>query len=457
MTLRARLALWTFVSALLLAGAVTTLLAISAEQSRIAQLRAEGRRIALSAVTLYDVLRLTGSDADRSTLQSFLGSAVRGTGPRDQLAWAIVVDEKGNVVAGDIALPNLEAPAILAMRTPPDVIAIDAAVVARDAVVGGVVGSEVPAGRVLVGLSTQRVREALWSTVALSGLASLGIASLVAMLLFLVVTRRVVRPLAAVAAGMEGVRAGQREQLAPLPGRGDEAGALIDGFNDMVSALVAGERSHSALERHVGKKVASSIVEGAVGTGKRARVTSLFFDVEGFGARMGRDKPEDVVALLQEIVRTVVEVVHAHDGHVEKVMGDALTAVWGLPASNSGDETRAVQAALAIVERCKKLSDVVRARNEEPFSVGVGVATGDAVVATVGTEDRAEAVVVGEPVVLARRIEEEAKAMGFGVLVAEETFRACSNAFEGAATPPVLVKGIGVPLTLYRVRLRRVA
>ena len=465
MTLRARLALWTFASALVLAGALTTLLALYAESTRTAQLGAEGRRIALSAVTLYDVLRLTGSEADKATLQSFLAAAVRGTGPADALAYAIVVDAAGVVVAGEVGLKGIDRNGIVALqgKLPPDVVAIDAVVVARDTTgmsgrEGAAKAADAPAGRVLVGVSKARAREALLSTVALSGLASFGLAAAVALLLFSVVTRRVVRPLAAVAEGMEAVKAGKREQIAPLPGRSDEAAALVDGFNDMVGALVEGERSHSALQRHVGKRAAGAALgSGAVGTGVRAPVTALFFDIEGFGARMGRDAPEDVVALLQEIVKIVIETVHAHDGHVEKLMGDALLAVWGLPTPRAGDEVRAVRAAIAIVERCKAHSDARRARHQEQFSVGVGVASGDAVVATVGTEDRAETVVVGEPVILARRIEEEAKAMGFGVLVSEETFRAVSSSFEGAATPPVLVKGIGVPLTLYRVRARKVA
>lgn len=454
MTLRARLALWTFASALLLAGAVTMLLALNAESARTAQLRAEGRRIALSAVTLYDVLRLTGSAADRATLQSFLGAAVRGTGPADALAYALVLDDAGRLVSGDTAIAGVHAEDVAALQTqlPRDVVGIDALVVARDSAAGDGAAADAPAGRVLVGVSTARVREALWSTVAFSALASFAIAAAVALLLFSVVTRRVVRPLAAVAAGMSAVRTGGREPLAPLPGRSDEAAALVDGFNDMIGALVEGERSHSALERHVGKRAAGEIVGGAVGTGKRAQVTALFFDVEGFGVRMGRDAPEDVVALLQDIVAIVIDVVHSHEGHVEKLMGDALLAVWGLPSARPGDEARAVRAALAIVERCQELSSARRARGQEAFAVGVGVASGEAVVATVGTEDRAETVVIGEPVVLARRIEEEAKALGFGVLIAEATFRAVSTSFQGAATPPVLVKGIGVPLTLYRVR-----
>jgi adenylate cyclase len=232
----------------------------------------------------------------------------------------------------------------------------------------------------------------------------------------------------------------------------DEAALLVDGFRAMVSAL---QRNRSALARHVGKKLASEVSAGAVGSGRRVRVTALFLDVEGFTSRVSRDAPEEVVGFLQEVVAACVDVIEAHDGHVAALFGDTLLAVWGLVDPHDDDPARAVTAATALHERCRAISEARRARGEEPFTVGIGVATGDAVLATVGQAARAESVVVGEPVALARRIEEEAKATGFGVLVAEETFRAVSSIYEGAPTPPVLFRGFGVPVTLYRVRPKK--
>jgi hypothetical protein len=77
--LQTRIALWTFVVTLALSATLNAVFASDSMRARYDRLRAEGKRVALSTISLYDVLRLTGSDADKATLQSFLDAAVKGT------------------------------------------------------------------------------------------------------------------------------------------------------------------------------------------------------------------------------------------------------------------------------------------------------------------------------------------------------------------------------------------
>lgn len=466
MTLRARVALWTFVTALVAAATLTALFALDARRSTTERLRAEGRRVAVSAVTLYDVLRLTGAEADKSTLRAYLRAAVRGTSTTDRLAYAIVLDDTGAFVAGDVAWDVLEEPAPAAGASladavqralpRPHILAVEARVLARDAAPaprGS--ATEVPAGRVLVGLSTRpaeaaTARTLLWSS-ALSGLAAFAFAGA----LFLLLTRRLVRPVAHVVDGMDALRAGRLDVVVPDPGGRDEAAELSRGFNDLVTSLVEKEKLKSTLQRHVGKKLAGDAADLPVGSGRRVLVTAVVLEVEALHARMGRSPPEETVGFLQELVAASIDVVHAHDGHVARVMGDTFLALWGIPLAGPDDALRAVRCALALQERCAALSEARRVRGDEPFTVGVGVATGEAVIAAVGSSERAETVVAGEVVTLARSAEEAALAHGFGLLLAEETWRRVDTQFEGAATPPLVVDGIGVPLTLYRIRPRR--
>jgi adenylate cyclase len=237
----------------------------------------------------------------------------------------------------------------------------------------------------------------------------------------------------------------------PHPGGADEAAALADGWNDLVGALADRERLKSTLERHVGKKLVDEIKALPLGTGRHVRVTALFLEVTG---PLGRT-PEAMVSALHELVRACVEVVHAHDGHLEKLTGDSLLALWGVPQARPDDAVRAIQAGIALEERCRALAEARRARKLDAFKVAVGLATGDAVIATVGSEERADTVVVGEVITLARRIEEQARIHNFGVMVSEETYQGASTVFEGAATPPIVLAGISLPLTLYRVRPRK--
>jgi adenylate cyclase len=258
---------------------------------------------------------------------------------------------------------------------------------------------------------------------------------------------------------MSAVKAGALHTVIPDLTSADEAALLVDGFNDMVASLADREKLKTTLSRHVGKKLAGELSAGQVGAGRRVRVTALSLDVDGFTARVSRDAPEQVVAFVQEVVAACIAVVEEHEGHVANVLGDSLLALWGVPNESPDDAARAVAAALALQHKCKAISDARVARRDEGFSVTLGVATGDAVLATVGNDERAESVVVGEPTTLARRIEEQAKSTNFGLLLSEETWRALPDdkRYEGAATPLVLIRGWGVPLTLYRVRERRVS
>jgi class 3 adenylate cyclase len=437
MSLRTRVALWTFVTALLAAASLTALHVWDAARAAHAALSAEGRRIAVSAVTLADVLRLTGDDADRATLQSYLRAAVKGSAGQDpsadQLAFALVVDESGELVAGEVAPAVLDMPGaadpvsavVAAQSLPSHLVVIDADVLARD--VEPDLQKKIPdqkVGRVLVGLSARPAMTAAITSALVSSAVSAFTAFGFAALLFAYLGRRVVRP------------------------------QLDEKEVELAEKESDNARLKSALSRHVGVKLADEIADIPVGAGRRMMVSALFLDVESFGTRMARTSPEEVVAFLQELMAACVEVVHAHDGHVARLMGDTLLAAWGMPLARPDDALNATRAALALQKRCQELSDAQRARGGEPFTVGVGVATGEAVVANVGSADRAETVLVGEVITLARRVEEQAKSLGFGVLVSSETFGRVDQVFEGAATPPILVKGIGTPLVLFRVRPR---
>ena len=212
------------------------------------------------------------------------------------------------------------------------------------------------------------------------------------------------------------------------------------------------ERLAGVLARHVGDQRAQAIVTGE--RARQRRVTVLTANVANFLPLLQRQPPAATLHLLDELYATTTRVVHAHGGHVEKMLGDTVQCVWGIAGESADDERRAVAAGLALQREVAVLAAARKERGDQPFAVGVGVATGDAVVGTVGGSARAESVVVGEVTALADALEREARAHNFGMLISEETFAKVADAYEGAASPPILVDGIGVPLTFYRVRPR---
>ena len=172
---------------------------------------------------------------------------------------------------------------------------------------------------------------------------------------------------------------------------------------------------------------------GAAG-GHEARktVTVIFCDVVGSTALGERHDPEVVRAMMARFYATARVPVERRGGRVEKVIGDALVAVFGVPQVHEDDALRAVAAAV-------EMRDAVTAAGE--VQVRIGVNTGD-VLARAGTAT--ESLVVGDAVNVAARLEQAA---GAGqVLVGEATWALVAHAVTGTALPPVEAKGKSAPV-----------
>lgn len=411
MPLRVRVTMWMIATSLVAATVLVGLFAAETASARRARLLAEGRRVVLSAVTLYDVLRLTGSAEDRATLVSFVQAAVRGTESEDELVFLEVRDAAGALVAAGGSAQGSAG----AEQRRPGVLEVRAEVVARDSSHGG---ADLPAGSVVVGLSTEPGARELTASIGLGAggvvFGALGLALALASL----VRRRVIAP-------AEQQLSAERDQQ---------------------------ERLQGVLARHLGGQRARAVAAGE--RAQHRRVTVLTAKVADFQPMLQRLPPAATLHLLDELYATTTRVVHGHGGHVDKMLGDTVQCVWGVAGARSDDEQRAVAAGLELQREIGVLGGARRERGDEQFTICVGIATGEAVVGTIGGSVRAETVVVGEVTALAAALEQEARAHDFGLLVSEETFAQVAARYQGAASPPTLLHGIGVPLTFYRVRPR---
>jgi class 3 adenylate cyclase len=160
-------------------------------------------------------------------------------------------------------------------------------------------------------------------------------------------------------------------------------------------------------------------------------VTVLFCDVTGSTALGERLDPEALRVVMARYFETARAAIERHGGSVEKFIGDAVMAVFGVPAVREDDALRAVRAAV-------ELRDAVE------IEVRIGVNTGP-VVAGAG-----ETVVTGDAVNVAARLEQAAGASE--VLLGEATYDLVRNAVEAELLPPVEAKGKSEPLTAYRLR-----
>jgi class 3 adenylate cyclase/tetratricopeptide (TPR) repeat protein len=177
---------------------------------------------------------------------------------------------------------------------------------------------------------------------------------------------------------------------------------------------------------------------------ERKVVTALFADLAASTEMATRLDPEDLRAVLTPFFAAMAEEIERYGGTVQKYIGDAIVAVFGVPAAHEDDPERAVRAALAMQRRLPRVSDELAGGSGERLAMRIGVNTGEVVTAT--GIDR-EALVTGEAVNIAARF--QALAQPGGVVVGERTYRDTRDAVRYRPLGEVTVKGIERPLSVW--------
>jgi class 3 adenylate cyclase/MoxR-like ATPase len=178
---------------------------------------------------------------------------------------------------------------------------------------------------------------------------------------------------------------------------------------------------------------------------ERRIVSVVFVDLVGFTSRSELLDPEDVRAILNPYHETVRTELESFGGVVEKFVGDAVMAVFGAPTAHGDDPERAVRAALAVREAVTALNA------EQPgleLRIRGAVNTGEAVVSLSARPALGEAMVAGDVVNTASRLQQHAPVGE--IVVGEETFRATRAAIEYEAAEAVTAKGKAEPIAVWR-------
>jgi adenylate cyclase len=201
---------------------------------------------------------------------------------------------------------------------------------------------------------------------------------------------------------------------------GTELGELQSGFNAMVNGLRERERVRDLFGRHVGREVAEAAERQRPKLGGEERhVAVVFVDVVGSTELVTSQPATDVVHLLNRFFAVIVDEVDRHHGLVNKFEGDGALAVFGAPNHLDSPEDEALAAARAIARRLD---------NEVPeCPAGTGVAAGQVVAGNVGTKERFEYTVIGEPVNEAARLCELAKNEPGRLLASSDAVNAASE------------------------------
>ena len=182
---------------------------------------------------------------------------------------------------------------------------------------------------------------------------------------------------------------------------GSEIGRLQVGFNRMMEESSERRVLQELFGQHVGEDVARRALQFGTELGGETRfVAVLFVDMVGSTAAAAERPPTEVVSLLNEFFRVVVEVVDRHNGFVNKFMGDAALAIFGAPLDRPDAPTAALAAARDMRVELAAVAGL---------DIGIGVSAGLAVAGNIGAANRFEYTVIGDPVNEASRLTELAK------------------------------------------------
>jgi len=217
-------------------------------------------------------------------------------------------------------------------------------------------------------------------------------------------------------------------------------------------------RLRSTLDRYVSRNVVREILDNrddfltALG-GTRLPVTVLFSDVRGFTTYAENADASSVVTQLNEYFAAMVEIVFRHEGTVDKFLGDGLMAVWGNVMSNGAaeDTVRAVRAATEMQDRLAVLNQSWTERGLPTFQVGIGLHHGDAIFGNIGSEEKMEPTVIGDPVNLASRVEGITKQYKQQICLTESVASLVRSEIPLRPVDLVIVAGKSQPIDIFTV------
>lgn len=189
--------------------------------------------------------------------------------------------------------------------------------------------------------------------------------------------------------------------------------------------------------------------------GKNQEVTVLFSDIRSFTTMSEALPASEVVVLLNDYLSTMTDIIFAHQGTIDKFIGDAIMTVFGAPLRSDDDAERAIRTAIAMFQAVKTVSQR-HVKLGQPLEIGVGIHTGDVIVGSIGSAKRLDYTVIGDNVNLSSRIEGLTKHYGCSILVSGSTLDKVYKHNPGAPflvreVDTVYVKGKSKKITVYEV------
>jgi len=288
-----------------------------------------------------------------------------------------------------------------------------------------------------------------------ASIAATAAAGALALLLSSLVITGILKPMRALSTGAKRVEEGDFEvRLTPLSR--DEIGALTHSFNTMVDGLRSTQKIKDTFGQYLDPRVVSGLItDQSDATAGQKKVVSVYFsDLADFTTISEQFTPAGLVRVLNRYLDLMSSEITDREGVIDKYIGDAIMAYWAQPFSDDGD-----QAALAVESALSNIRLMEQFQKELPELTGlqknlpvlqqrIGIATGEAVIGSIGSEKTKNYTIMGDTVNLGARLEGANKIYGTQILVCERT-RNTALGIEFRAVDKIQVKGKTEPTSVY--------
>ena len=213
------------------------------------------------------------------------------------------------------------------------------------------------------------------------------------------------------------------------------------------------KRIKSTMSRYMNPQLAEQMLSGGqdVLGGQSVKATVLFSDIRSFTTITEKLGAAGTVSMLNEYFTDMVECIQDEGGMLDKFIGDAIMAGFGVPVSHEDDEDRAMRAAINMFKRLAALNRVRGLRGDMPIEMGVGLNTDMVVSGNIGSPKRMDYTMIGDGVNLAARLESACKTYSAQILISENTYRSLKGTYRIRDIDKVIVKGKTEPVGIYEV------
>ena len=234
---------------------------------------------------------------------------------------------------------------------------------------------------------------------------------------------------------------------------------LMNSDNEKIGSLVMLEdistekRMKSMMSRYMDASLADQLMGGDEDSlgGTAIVATVLFSDIRGFTPLTEKLGAQGTVALLNEYFTLMVDCLQAEGGMLDKFIGDAIMAAFGIPVAHDDDEDRAMRTAIAMIRELRKWNVGRIKQGLLPVDIGIGLNTDSVVTGNIGSLKRMDYTLIGDGVNLAARLESACKQYAARILVSDNTYSKLRGTYRSREIDVVIVKGKTQPVKVHEV------